>query len=241
MRTSSENKIKRLTEDHKKEIGDINLLWNTRHHQAQEALQRELQISSESHQVMANYQNRIQGQRREAELQQLANQYRALHGEIERYRNRDTELTARELQITNRENQSPNKVRVITREIANEPFNALSSSSTEIVPMATAPPTKAQSLATLQTKAPPPKAQSLATLQTKAPPSKPIGPIATAPPAKAPTNRQRAKAGEAIPRTRDGLIQFLTARGVRLTEAQLSGRQGTKLTVEQLKAMARTQ
>ena len=244
MRTASENKLNRLAVSNAKVIGDINLLWNTRHQKAQEALQRELQISSDSHQVMANYQNQIQDQRHQAELRQLSNQYQGLHQELARYRDREEELTRWQSDLTARETHSPNKVRVITRELANEPFNALSSSSTEIVPMATAPPTRAESLATLQSKAPPPQPSLDAmrqSLQTKAPPPKQIGPIATAPPPKAPTNRPRAKSGEAIPRTRDALIQYLLARGVQLTEAQMSGPQGTKLTVPQLTAMARTQ
>ena len=95
LRTASENKINRLVESNSRVIGDLNLLWNTRHHQAQEASQRELQISSDSHQVMANYQNQIQDQRHQAESQQLAIEYQTLHRELERYRNRETELTVR--------------------------------------------------------------------------------------------------------------------------------------------------
>ena len=242
LRKASENKITRLTEEHKKEIGDINIYWNGKHHKAQETLQQKLNIQNDSALQMATYHKEIQDERHQADLHQLATKYQGLHQELAHYRDREDQLVIREndlaLGVNNHYSDQANKVRVITRAIASEPFNSLSSSSND-VPMATPPPTKAESVATLQSKAPPPtKAQSLATLQPKAPPAKPmreLGPIATAPPAKAP-----AKA-KALPRLRGDLIQWLEARGVQLTEAQKNGKRGTQLTVPQLQAMARTQ
>ena len=143
LRKASENKITRLTEDHKKEIGEINLLWNDKHHKAQEALQKKLQISSDSHQAMATYQTQIQDQRHKADLHQLATQYQGLHQELAHYRDREDQLVIREndlaLGLNNHYSDQANKVRVITRAIASEPFNSLSSISND-VPMATPPP-----------------------------------------------------------------------------------------------------
>ena len=67
-------------------------------------------------------------------------------------------------------------------------------------------------------------------LQSKAPP-----PATPTPP----MNLPRATSGEAVPRTRDALIQYVLATGVQLTEAQISEAKGTTSTVDKLRAMAR--
>ena len=159
---------------------------------------------------MAEYHTQIQDQRHQAELQQLANQYQGLHRELARYRDREGELTSREYEITEKEKQNPHKVRVITREIANEPFNSLSSSSTD-VPMATPPPAKA--IGPIAT-APPAKA-----------------------PAKAPAPKAKAKA-TTIPKTRDALIEWIRSNGRELTNDETQDAKKGGLKVEQLRQIA---
>ena len=234
-----------MKEQHDKEIGDLHIVFNTKHHQVQEALRAEMKTQNESALDMAHYHKEIQDQRHKAELQQLANQYRGLHQELEQYHNRENELQDREIEITRLEDQAPRKVRVVTREIANEPFNTPSHHSWE-VPMA-APPPKA-----LPPPAPPPPAKApakapppqnigpIGTVQPLAlpPPAKDRGPMIVPPPAKAnPKGRARAPAGEPIPRRRDLIIDYIRARGGTITEQQENG--PNKLKVEDLKARAR--
>ena len=242
-----------MKEQHDKEIGDLHIVFNTKHHQVQEALRAEMKTQNESALDMAHYHKEIQDQRHKAELQQLANQYRGMHQELEQYHDREDELISREAEITQLEEQSPRKTRIVTRSIADVPFNTPSYHSWE-VPMA-APPPKALPPPAPPPPAPPPKALPP---PAKAPPPQNIGPIGTVqplalpPPAKdrgpmivpptATANpkakpRLRAKAGEAIPRSIPLLITYLADRGVNLTEAQIRG--PTKLRVEELKAMAR--
>ena len=227
-----DNKLARITEQHKQEIYDIDLVWNTRHHKAQEALQRQMQISSDSKEIMHATHNKMREQRHQAEMNQLANYYKGMHTELQRYR--EQESIAYQQAHDDLDLAPAHKVRVVTREIANEPFNSASqqpsSSSTALVPMPPPPP-KA-----LPTPPAPSKAESLASLQSKAPPPKPVGPLATTPA----SNQPRPKS-QAIPTRRDELIQYLTSRGVNLTEGQISGQRGTRLTVAELKAMAKTQ
>ena len=241
LRKASENKITRLTEEHKKEIGDINIYWNDKHHKAQETLQQKLNIQNDSALKMATYHKEIQDERHQADLHQLATKYQGLHQELAHYRDREDQLVIREndlaLGLNTHYSDQANKVRVITRSIANEPFNNLSSSSND-VPMATPPPA-ASSTSPLAIEPPRPSGPAARPLAIEPPPAaaRQIGPIATAPPPPA----ARRPRGEAIPRTRDALMQFLQARGVILSEAQKNGGRGTQLTVPALQAMARTQ
>ena len=238
LRKAGENKITRLTEEHKKEIGDINIYWNDKHHKAQETLQQKLNIQNDSALKMATYHKEIQDERHQADLHQLATKYQGLHQELAHYRDREDQLVIREndlaLGLNTHYSDQANKVRVITRSIANEPFNNLSSSSND-VPVATPPPAARP----LAIEPPRPSGPAARPLAIEPPPAaaRQIGPIATAPPPPA----ARRPRGEAIPRTRDALIQFLQARGVILSEAQKNGGRGTQLTVPALQAMARTQ
>ena len=153
-----------------------------------------------------------------------------------RYHNRETELEDREVEITQLEDQAPRKVRTVTREIANEPFNIPSHHSWE-VPMAAPPPKALPPPA----KAPPAKnIGPIGTVQPLAlpPPAKDRGPMIVPPAAKAnPKGRARAPAGEPIPRRRDLIIDYIRARGGTITEQQENG--PNKLKVEDLKARAR--
>ena len=248
---ANERKLKQVTDKHKKDLDDIHIVYNTQHHQAQEVMRQQMSQQHESAEQMANYHRRIQDQRHQAELQQLANQYRGLHQELEQYHNREAELEDREVEITRLEEQAPRKVRIVTRSIADEPFNTPSHHSWE-VPMA-APPPKALPPPAPPPPAPPPKALPP---PAKAPPAKNIGPIGTVqplalpPPAKDrgpmivppaakanPKGRPRAPAGEPIPRRRDLIIDYIRARGGVITEQQENG--PNKLKVEDLKARAR--
>ena len=251
LRKASENKITRLTEEHKKEIGDINIYWNDKHHKAQETLQQKLNIQNDSALKMATYHKEIQDERHQADLHQLATKYQGLHQELAHYRDREDQLVIREndlaLGANNHYSDQANKVRVITRSIANEPFNSLSSISND-VPMATPPPA-ARPLAI----EPPPAA------------ARQIGPIATAPagqafqagrstasrqaetgrraiataPLPAAARQGRRPRGEALPRDREGLIQWLETRGVILSEVDKNGGRGKQKTILQLQTMAR--
>jgi hypothetical protein len=90
--------------------------------------------------------------------------------------------------------------------------------------MATPPPTKAQSLATLQSKAPPPT----------------IGPIATAPPAKAPPPaKAKAPPVGLTKMKKEELINYIESKGRSLTADEKSNRRSVNLSVEQLRLIAR--
>ena len=172
-----------------------------------------MKIQSESAEQMANYHSQIQDQRHQAEMRQLANQYSGLHRELQRYRNREQELAQREIEIN--EQQGPHKVRVVTREIANEPFNNPSSSSTDVP-------------------APPPPPKAIGPIATAAP-------LALPPPPKAPAKAPPAKAkAKALPTTRDALIAYIDNSGRRtLTNDETQNSRRGGLTVQQLRQIAR--
>ena len=198
---------------------------------------REMKTQSDAAEKMAYYHYQIQNQRHQAELQQLANQQQETHQELARYRNRENELTSREMNIAERE-RNPPKARVITREIVNEPFNNPSSSSWE-VPMALPPPTRAESLATLQSKAPPPptRAESLSSLQSKRPPPSP--PAKAPPKAKAKAQAKAKPRARPLPTTRVGLIGYIENRGRILTNDETQPYRRGGLPVVRLRQIAR--
>ena len=234
LRTLHDNKQKKMKEQHDKEIGDLHIVFNTKHHQVQEALRAEMKTQNESALDMAHYHKEIQDQRHKAELQQLANQYRGMHQELEQYHDREDELISREAEITQLEEQAPRKVRIVTRSIADEPFNTPSHHSWE-VPMAAPPPKALPPPA----KAPPPQnIGPIGTVQPLAlpPPAKDRGPMIVPPPAKA-KGRARAPAGEPIPRRRDLIIDYIRDRGGTVTEQEENG--PNKISVPDLKTRAR--
>jgi hypothetical protein len=228
-RSDNIQKLDKVRQDHANELGQISITFNEKHHRAQEILRRETEEHIRQNNLVVQYHNQLADQRVLAEQNKLARQHQIMDRASARFRSREEDLTRREWEVFEKEQNPPSKrIAVVTRELANAPFNSeaplTGGGTSSSVPMATPPPTKAQSLATLQSKAPPPT----------------IGPIATAPPAKAPPPaKAKAPPVGLTKMKKEELINYIESKGRSLTADEKSNRRSVNLSVEQLRLIAR--
>ena len=240
LRKTHDDKIAKLAEKHKEEMGDIQIYWNDKHHKAQEALQQQFTIQSSSALQMANWHSQIQDERHQAEKNKLAAQYQGMHEELARYRDREDQIALREIDadlgVTRARNYNDraHKARIVTRETAFGTGGA-SSSASGMVPMAAPPPAITMGPIATAPRPTPAQQQEAGRRAIAAAPlviAEPGGAAA----AEAGARQGRRAPGTAPPPNRGPLILWLEGKGEVFTEAQ---KKNGGLTVSRLRDIAK--